>query len=71
MMYDKAKKGDNRNLLYGKGSGRDYADCVAQDSPNSIIIENRERERMKGSDMGLTLPTETGNEAGCGVVEAW
>ena len=32
-------------------------DCVAQDS---IFIG--ERERMKGSDMDLSLPTETGNE---------
>ena len=49
-------------------SGGDYADCVTQGSPNSIIIE-------KGSDKGLSLQRETGNEAwlwrGCGAVAAW
>ena len=40
----------------------------AQVSPDSVFIEKGEREKMKGSDLGLSLPTEKGNEAGYGVV---
>ena len=57
----KAKKGDAKGTRHTNG---DYADCVAQGSPNSIIIEKGERERMKSVDKGLSgrLQTETGNE---------
>ena len=47
-----------------------YVDYTAQYSPNSIIVEKGERERMKGLSIGLSLLTETGNEA-YSVVEAW
>ena len=67
----KAKKGDGECLLYGdigKGPSQGlklelHSDGDYADSPNSIIIEKGESERMKGSDMDLSLLTETGNEA--------